>query len=76
MVKAPRARRRRLPDVYRVLANLDGRKSLSQAIREAEWEENVLFDEQHVRAITESAALLAEFGYLERQGRPSHGDAG
>lgn len=67
LTEVPAEKRRKLPDMLRIIANIDGRKTLIRAIREAEWEEGCEYDRRQVADICSAAGYLAEYGYLKRQ---------
>ena len=68
--RVPKADRRSLPDspVYgpllRVLANMDGRKTLKELLLEAEWEMKAVFNPWQVKRYVQTVGYLGDWGYL------------
>ncbi len=73
LAKVPREERRNLPErcIYgpfsRILANMDGRKSLSHLILQAEWESGQEITASKVREYTGAIEFLAEYGYIRNR---------
>ncbi|HOV22440.1 MAG TPA: AAC(3) family N-acetyltransferase [bacterium] len=73
LAKVPKEERRKLPDgcIYgpfaRVLANMDGNKSLKYLIQEAEIESKQDIKEAKVREYIGAIEFLAEYGYLKNK---------
>ena len=69
--RAPKPYRRSLPDaiIYgpfaRVMANMDGRKTLEDLIHEAAWESGVALTSANVRDFIGAVEFLSEYGYLK-----------
>lgn len=67
----PKSERRELPDggIYGpfagILANMDGKKTLKELLREAEWEAGVRFSAQQIKKYIGAVEYLAEYGYLK-----------
>ncbi len=69
--RLPGKQRKSLPDrvIYgpfsRVLANMDGQKSLQRVIREAEWEEGSIFSETQIKEYLGAVMFLGKHGFLK-----------
>lgn len=77
LAKVPPCERIPLPDgvIYGafafVLSALDGKKTLAQAIREAEAASGIELGEANVKKYVDTANFLADYGYLEAVKRPA-----
>ncbi len=71
MVNIPKPERKPMPDriIYgpfaRILANMDGTKTLQRLIREAEWETQSIFTEEEIKDYCEAVTHLAKYKYLD-----------
>jgi aminoglycoside 3-N-acetyltransferase len=69
--RVPKANRRPLPDecIYgplaRVLANMDGRKTLKELLIETEWETKTRFNAYQVKRYVHLVGYLGDWGYLD-----------
>lgn len=67
----PKSERKELPDgsIYgsfaRILANMDGKKTMQELLREAEWEGGARFSEHQIKKYIGAVEYLAEYGYLK-----------
>jgi aminoglycoside 3-N-acetyltransferase len=77
LAAVPKKDRRRLPDgmIYgpfaRVLANMDGVKTLQRLIREAEWEADVTLGFQEIKKYVTAVSYLTDCGYLKTEFKKS-----
>jgi len=67
----PKEQRRPIPGnvIYgpfaRILANMDGKKTLKYLLKQAEWESKTCFNSKEIKKYIHSIEYLTEFGYLK-----------